>query len=64
MVLGFIHYSREAFGALWENPAGEVTVMEKIWTPHQPHPELISASLEEEETDECSQKMVEEKSLK
>lgn len=47
VVLRFIQYSREAFGALWECPAGEVAVKEKIWTPRRPHPELISARMEE-----------------
>lgn len=60
MVLGFIQYSREAFGALWEHPAGEVAVTEKLWTPHRPHPELISARMEEGETNEYCRKMVEE----
>lgn len=42
MVLSFIQYSGEAFGAPWEQPAGEVAVKGKIWTPRQPYPELIS----------------------
>lgn len=41
-VPGFIQYSGEAFGALWENPAGEGAAREKLWTPHRPHPEFIS----------------------
>lgn len=57
MVLGFIQYSREAFGALWEHLAGEVAVTEKLWTPHRPHPELISARMVEGGTDEYCRKM-------
>lgn len=50
MVQRFIQYSREAFGAPWEHPAGEVVVEDKIWTPCGPYPEIISARVEEEET--------------
>lgn len=50
MVLGFIQYSREAFGTPWEHPAGEAAVRERLWTPHCP--ELISTRMEEEERDE------------
>lgn len=59
MVLGFIQYSREAFGALWGHLAGEVAVTEKFWTPHRPHPELISARMVEGGTDEYCRKMEE-----
>lgn len=52
MVPGFIQYSREAFGAPWEHPAGEAAAREKLWTPHRPHPELISTRMEEGERDE------------
>lgn len=59
MVLGFIQYSREAFGALWEHLAGEVAATEKLWTPHRPHPELISARMVAGETDEYCRRMEE-----
>lgn len=50
MVPRFIQYSEEAFGAPWERPAGEVVGEDKIWTPCEPYPEIISARVEEEET--------------
>lgn len=52
MVLRFIQYSREAFGASWERPAGETAVRGKLWTPHRPHPELISTQGWRKEKDE------------
>lgn len=34
--MGFIQYSREAFGAPWEHPVGEATVR-RSFEPHTDH---------------------------